>query len=293
MRISFSSLSSLSSFFPPQARQLANVLVAHGSPTSVDQAFLLGSPLNFFYLRGPHLSPPHQIAGLSPTLVLAGLRRVGFQTAPLAPEALPVVLAQPQALGHAPWPIAPEQIGQAADAPLWLVATEPEPVARTGEPVTDPARCGWQVLVPPAAPVAREEALAGALADTAYAMMVCSGAWQGVDGIEYFSEDLVRWEPAPAWPESAAAAAAVIAATDGLWRRAFATALRNYDPTAAGAEQWQALADEWCLFGEGLAEAAQTGAAARLAGLSRGLLRLAHQESRAWAWLIDTFGGGI
>ncbi|MCZ7569159.1 MAG: BtrH N-terminal domain-containing protein [Ardenticatenaceae bacterium] len=283
----------MSGLFPPHAQRLADVLATHGLPIPVDQAFLLGSPLNFFYLRGPHLVPPHQIAGLSATLVLAGLRRVGFQTAPLAAEALEGVLVQAPATGSLPWQIAPERVGRPSGPPVWLIATRPEAIGRAGEQLADPATQGWQALLPPAQPLAPLEALPRALADTAYAMMICSGAWQGIDGIEYFSEDLVRWELTPAWQESAASTAQTIAVSDGLWRRAYADALSHYEPAAVSAARWEALADEWALLGEELAEAARTGRAGGLGKLSRVVLRLAHQESRAWGWLIDTFGAGI
>lgn len=283
----------MSVLFPPQAQRLADVLAAHGLLVPVDLSFLLGAPLNFFYVRGPHLMPPHQIAGLSPMLVLACLRRLEFQTTPLPEEGLEVVLAEGAALDHLPRPVTPERIGWPAGKPCWIVATRPEPVARRVEQAANPAAFGWQVLVPPATAPAPEAALPAALAETAYGMMICSGAWQGVDGIEYWSEDLVRWALVPTWPESAATAAQGIAASDGLWRRAFASALSRHEPAAGWAGQWHGLADEWGHLGEGLVEAARTGRADRLEKLSRVVLRLAQEESRAWGRLIDAFGGGI
>lgn len=278
--------------FPSQAYLLAQILTAHGLEWSVDQAFLLGRPLNFFYLRGPHLTPPHQISGLSPTFLKNGLHALGFEAVPLKPDEIETLAAELPP-GASAGEISGERIGRANDVRYWIVAAEPIPVGRTSGGDTSGVKQEWEVLEPSGAPVSPDEALAGALVANAYAMMICSGAWQGVDGIEYFSEDVSRWDLLPEWSVSAATAAETIAESDGLWRRAFAVALEHFRPASQWANLWRELADEWRLLGEDLAESARTGQSRRLEQVGRKLLRIAHQESRAWGRLIDAFGAGI
>ncbi|HYN88110.1 MAG TPA: DUF4872 domain-containing protein [Ardenticatenaceae bacterium] len=288
----------MSSLFPPQAQQLAEICAAHGLAVSVEQAFLLARPLNFFYLRGPHLVPPHQVAGLSPRLLLDGLRGLGCELVPPAEDTPHAALLPDSAslVGGAMEGASPGATPLGERHALVAIASEPD--ARPAVSQEDVPARQWYRLVPPEARIVAQQALPPALAQTAYTMMVCSGAWQGVDGIEYWSEDIVRWEQMGSggdgrWESSAVHIAAVVRESDGLWRSAYATALRRCELGGELAGLWEELAAHWCRLADDLDAAAAGRAAARLSTLSRALLRLAHQESRAWGRLIDAFGAGI
>lgn len=262
---------------PPPLDTLPALLDDLALPLAPEVAWLLAQPLHFFYIRGPHLSPPHQISGASPSQVTDLVRHLGLTTIP-----------QP----HPPTGLVPEdrRLGHVGGA--WFALLAPAPVV-SGSPAPDGA---WHRLAPP--PVRRDwrTALGDALAAMAYTMMICPGAPQGIDGIEFASEDIARWPLVAGWPESAAAAAAEIRQHEGLGRRRFAAALRTAAPlapeVAAWPAAWEEIADRWDEVAAGLAAAA-TGNEARLAPLGRQFLRLAGAESRAWGLVIDAFGKGI
>lgn len=135
------------------------------------------------------------------------------------------------------------------------------------------------------------EAIAAALAGNGYGVMVCTGDWHGLDAIEKWGEELSRWPLLEGWEQSVATTAALIAASDGLYRRSYALfldrAMRHFDGLAAPRALLDEIADEW------LDVAARLQRGDDLERLSSRVLRMAFRESRFWGLILDRFGQGI
>lgn len=286
------------SIFPPIALNIAAQLDI--SPT----ACLLAGGINFYYRRGPHLSPPHQIEGLARSFVPRVLNRLEI------PFRRYVAKDGDDALGALAGNAMPA-IVEMNDRIVWIYESDAgylyaldagedrtlshETFAaewRHAVPVGTLYVVDWDAFQEANAP--RDEILQASLLETAYDMMVCSGAWQGIDGIEFFSEDVVRWHTDEDWPASAAAAAQHIHASGSLWRHAYHTAIRTFQ--AVPDEQRGMLEDVtelWYDIAGLLDDAAEHEDPTRLTTVSQHLLRVVSTESRFWNHVIRQAEPGI
>ncbi len=271
------------------------------------QALLAGRAIAFTYRRGPHLAPPHQIEGLVPeyerrlceqlgltchkqVLTQRDTGRAALEAALARQHPILLVVEGGTLALHAlhgetavvqattsreerPW--------QAVEAAWWhglYAGTFYEIVWHSIQP-------DWPSL------------LRQALVTNAHEMLVCSGWWYGVDGIEFWSEDVVRWQDEAQWPHSAAAMRHQIETEGALWRQTLAEALHAHaDILGIPPRLLSALHDvstHWHQVGALLADAAVAADPSMLPSLSAPILRLAHAESRFWSRIIETFGTGI
>jgi len=242
---------------------------------------LAGQAVAFTYRRAPHLTPPHQIEGL----VLEYERRLCEQLGltchkhvlpqrDMGRAALEAALARQR-------PILLVVEGQAVEAAWWQGVY----AGTFYEIAWQPFQLDWATL------------LRQALVANAHEMLVCSGWWYGVDGIEFWSEDVVRWQDEPQWPQSAATMSRQIETEGALWRQTLAHALHEQTDTLAIPSRLISALDDvctrWHQVGALLADAATAADVSALPSLSAPILRLAHTESRFWSRIIDTFGTGI
>lgn len=289
------------SIAPPIALQLAAQIDV--SPA----ACLLAGGINFYYRRGPHLSPPHQIEGLARSFVPRVLSR--FKV----PFRRYVAKDGDDALGILAGSVLPA-IVEMNDRILWIhesdagylytqVAGEDRTLAnetfdaewRHAAPTGTLYIVEWDGFLE--AEIRIDDVLGESLLETAYDMMVCSGAWQGIDGIEFFSEDIVRWHTDEVWPASAATAAQYIRTSSSLWRRAYHAAIDTFQTDLLICdEQTEVLADItdlWDHIAGLLEEAAEHEDPTRLTTVSQRLLRVVSTESRFWNSIIRQAEPGI
>lgn len=134
----------------------------------------------------------------------------------------------------------------------------------------------------------RHDAISEALAGNAYGMMVCTGDWHGLDAIEKWGEELPFWQNSTGWESSVTAAAGLIEASDGLYRRAYThfldEASRYYDGLESPRALLNEIADEWL----SIATRLRNGDALERIGAR--VLRMAGRESRFWGMILDRFG---
>lgn len=282
-------------------------LLAHLMNISPAHALLAGRAVAFTYRRGPHLTPPHQIEGLVPEYERRLCEHVGLACrkhvvtqreagratleAALAHQSPLLLLVEEGTLAlHAldgdtavvqtlatreerPW--------HAVEAAWWrgLYAGTFYEIA-------------WQPIHPDWPSLLRQ-----ALVANAHDMLVCSGWWYGVDGIEFWSEDVVRWQDEPQWPDSAATMSRQIEREAALWRQTLTHALHecaeHLDHTPRLLSALDDVCTRWQQIANLLADAASAANPQALPALSAPLLRLAHAESRFWSCIIETLGMGI
>ena len=288
--------------YPQPVRLMATLL--NLSPA---QAFLAGRAAAFTYRRGPHLTPPHQIDGLVPEYERRLCEQLGLtchkhvvsqrETGRATLEAL---LAE-----HAPLLLVVGHETLALHALHNDVAIVQTPTTREEHPWHEVEARWWDGLYAGTfyavdwQPVQVEWSalLRKALVANAHDMLVCSGWWYGVDGIEFWSEDVVRWQEEPQWALSAATMSRQIETEALLWRRTLADALSEHADVLGNSARLISALDEvcerWQQIAAMLADAAATADPQALVRLSAPLLRLAHAESRFWSRIVDTFGMGI
>lgn len=130
-----------------------------------------------------------------------------------------------------------------------------------------------------------------ALVQGARAVLVCTGDWHGLDAIETWAEDLVRWPLTAGWETSLQQTAALIEKSDGLYRRSFrpflALAAAELDGLGELGPLLDEIADGW------LAIAAALTGPVGVERLGSRVLRMASLESRFWGEVLDRVGDGI
>lgn len=287
--------------FPPIACEFAAQL------DTVPAACLLAGGINFYYRRGPHLSPPHQIEGLTRSFVprILGRFEIPFQryVAKDGDDALDVLAAS-----------AMPAIAEMNDRIIWIHGRDAGSLyARdAGEERTllhETFDAEWRHAAPtgtlysvewdafPQADVRIDEMLRACIVETAYDMMVCSGAWQGIDGIEFFSEDVVRWHVDAAWPASSTTAARHIRASQGLWRHAYREAIHRFQAELGIPDEQSGVLDDvtelWHLVAGLLDAAAEHQDPTQLTTVSQRLLPVVSAESRFWNYIIRQAEPGI
>lgn len=289
------------SVVPPVALQLATQLDV--SPA----ACLLVGGINFYYRRGPHLSPPHQIEGLARSFVPRLLNR--FEV----PFRRYVAKDGDDALGILAGSVLPA-IAEMNDRILWIHGTDAGYlyVHDAGEDVTlanETFDAEWRHAAPtgtlyivewdgfPETETQFDDVISQSLLQTAYDMMVCSGAWQGIDGIEFFSEDVVRWHADEEWPASATSAARHIRASGSLWRHAYRDAVHNCRAELNISDEQIAVlgdvAELWQHIADVLDDAADHRDPTQLTSVSQRLLRVVSAASRFWNEIIRQAEPGI
>lgn len=287
--------------FPPIALHLATEL------DIAPAACLLAGGINFYYRRGPHLSPPHQIAGLARSFVPRVLNHfeIPFRryvakdgdtiSGALTATSLPAVAEMNDSILWIQWSDTGDLHIDAAGRQRTLsqetFAAEWYDAVPTGTLyVVD-----WNAVTEVDAVTA--DVLRTAVLENAYDMMICSGAWQGIDGIEYFSEDVVRWYTDEKWPNSAITAAQQIRAGGSLWRHAYGAAMRDFQETLTISDKQCQMLDGmvelWSHIADLLDETAGHEDAGRLATVSQRLLRIVSAESRFWNYFIRQSEPGI
>jgi hypothetical protein len=135
---------------------------------------------------------------------------------------------------------------------------------------------------------ARPHAIAEALAENAYGVMVCTGDWHGLDAIEKWGEELPFWQNSKGWEHSVTAAADLIEQTDGLYRRAYTHFLDEAQPYYREVADPRLLLNE--IAEEWLAIAARLRAGDDLERVGARVRRMAGRESRFWGMILDRFG---
>lgn len=287
--------------YPPLA-----LLVARHVGCSPAECLVIGAGVHFLYRRGPHLTPPHQVIGLAPTFFSETLKRLGVTFERYTCEktaGITAILNEISAGRRGVLVQMPEGLEAVTGTEADALVLEDGVHHRTLD--FDTFQAAWFRAVPAGVwyavawqPIARPPAslIREGLVQNAHAMLISSGAWQGVDGIEFWSEDLAAWPDDEEWPASAVHTAAHIRETGCLWRRALAAALEQLAPafpaSFRGREELESCLSLWAEVAEHLADAgtrADTGALLRVR--SR-VLRLAAAESRFWGHVLDTLERG-
>ncbi len=283
--------------YPPLA-----LLLARHTALLPAECLIVGAGVHFLYRRGPHLVPPHQILGLAPTFLANALNRLGLpferHIAPGGAAGLAAITHELAAGTHGVLVQMPDGLWEVLGKEADTFVLDNGHSRRAAD--ADTLRAEWFRAVPAGewysvawqeVPHPSASLLRTGLVDNAHAMLISSGAWQGVDGIEFWGEDLVTWPDEEAWPASASAMAAYIRKTGALWRCALAKALEQLTPSWPTAFQWRSRLEAsialWAEVADHLADAGSRADAEALLRARSRVLRLAAAESRFWGHVLD------
>ncbi len=139
-------------------------------------------------------------------------------------------------------------------------------------------------------PQPRADTIKEALVANHYAVMVCTGDPHGLDAIEAWGENIAAWQLVEGWETSVNAAATLIEATDGLYRRGYGffldEAMRYHKGLAPARLLIDEIATDWR---EIAARLRRVNDSDDLERLSSRILRMAGRESRFWGIILDYF----
>lgn len=288
--------------YPPPA-----LLLTRHVGLSPAECLVVGAGVHFLYRRGPHLTPHHQVIGLAPTFFGETLKRLGLSferhTCREVGAGIAALRNEVGAANRSVLVEMPDGLQEVTRAEANTLVLDDGIRCRTVD--IDTFQATWFQAVPAGVwyavawqPVARPSAslLRQGLVQNAHAMLISSGAWQGVDGIEFWSEDLAAWPDDEEWPASAVHTATHIRETGCLWRQALAAALEQLAPafpaSFRGREKLESCLALWAEVADRLADAGTRADAGALLHVRSRVLRLAAAESRFWGHVLNTLERG-